>query len=195
MRIWRMLQDTFFPKTTTFYVLQPGKSHWIKDSGIAIPISDMENELKSEETILKLRKSQLLIPKFPCIPLKTTRGMRDVSFAYMPDYRNIYPLKADFEDGDFGVTPENYDIAYLRGTLRTYQDIKFKVESLWEKYAPFIIVIVVVIVMGIFIRMTSDSFTKMVDSVMRIESKLGQLEGSFDKFGGLVGGAKEPPQP
>jgi len=195
MRLWKMLQDTFFPRTTTFYVLQPGKSHWIKDSAIAIPISGMENELKTEETILKLRKSHLLIPKFPCIPVRTKQGMKEVSFAYMPDYKNIYPLKVAFDDAEFSIIPENYDISYLRGTLRTYQDIKYKVESLWEKYAPFIIVISVVIVMGIFIRMTSDSFTKMVDSVMRIESKLANIDGSLDKLGTITGGAQQPPQP
>lgn len=195
MRIWKMIEDTFFPKVTTFYVLQPGKSHWVKDVGVAIPIGEMENELRTEETILRLKKSKVLLPKFPCIPVKTRWGMKEISFAYMPDYRNVHPLKTDFVDGDFNIVPESYDIAYLRGTLRTYQDIKFKVESLWEKYAPFIIVIVVVVVMGIFIRMTSDAFTKMVDSVMAIESKVTGIDSNLDKLGEITGGAKRPPQP
>ena len=170
------------PKATTYYILQPGKTYWVRDSGIPIPIRGMENELKIEENIIRLKKSKMIIPRFQAKPIKTALGMKDVCFAYMPDYRNIYPLRVGFNDEKFKIEPEDYNLQYLRGTIRTYQDIQFKDESFWQKYFLPIMFIVGMVTLGVFMRMSLDRMQGIAESFARIEGHVDRVAGNIQNI-------------
>lgn len=175
MGLIKNVKEYVYPSAVTFYVLQPGKTFFIKDIGLSIPIGGMENEMRLEETILKLKKSNLLIPKFKTTSVKTFFGMKEVCFAYMADYRTIVPMGYQFNDDNFDIEPEDYNLQYLRGTIRTYQDLQFKKQSRFEQYFLPMMFLIGMLGLGIFMKMSLTKFESIVDKLSMLDDRVADI--------------------
>lgn len=192
MGIITRLKEFILPNLVVYYILQPGGTYWIKDMGVELSIGGMENELRLQEKILMLKKSKLLIPKFNSIPIKTMFGMKKICFAYMPNYNSILPVDVHLGNQTATFDPEDFNIQYLRGTIRTYQDLQFKEQSFFEKFFLPIIFIVGMIVLGVFLRMTLDRIEGITQQFARIEASVGGIAGQFEEVAEKIPETAEP---
>lgn len=180
-----MLKDTFLPKGKTYYVLQPGKGYWVKDTATEITIEGMENELKQEKKVLKLKKLNMTVIAQTPILVKTLFGMKELSFAYMPDKNTINPVQMEFDDGEYHIVPNQLDLDYIWGTLRTYQDIRFKEISFWDKFLTPIAFLIAMIGLTIFLAKGMTGLETIVD-------KLGIVANQISDAASTISSAQHP---